>query len=157
MKAECRSRYCDPRAGAVALGRWCLGIIFLFYGLGKFMGGVNVFAEGMVKQFEKTMLPPGLVTAFSYALPVLEVSLGVLLILGLARDVVLFVTGLLLIALTFGQVMLQQPQVVFFNTAYTMIAAVLLFASKYDRWVLLPGCCRWRGDEKESGTEVERK
>ncbi|EEF59103.1 MauE/DoxX family redox-associated membrane protein [Pedosphaera parvula] len=152
MKTDSGARCCDARTAAVALGRWCLGIVFLFYGLGKFMGGVNGFAQGMVKQFEKTMLPPGLVTAFSYALPFLEVGLGVLLILGLARDVVLFIAGLLLIALTFGQVMLQQPQVVFFNTAYTMIAAVLLFASKYDRWVLMPGCCRWRGDGAETKT-----
>src|SRR3954470_16022557 len=106
MKTRSEQGGCDPRAAAVALGRWCLGIIFLFSGLGKFLGegGPGVFAQGLIKQFEKAWLPPFLLVPFSHALPYFEVGLGILLILGLGRDVVLFVTGLLLMALTFGQV-----------------------------------------------------
>jgi hypothetical protein len=75
--------------------------------------------------------------------------LGILLILGIARDAVLFAAGLLLIALTFGMVLQHQPAVVFNNAAYVFMTAALLFASKYDRWILLPGCCRWKCGPEE--------
>jgi hypothetical protein len=86
-----------------------------------------------------------MVSPFAHGLPFVEVTLGILLILGIARDWVLFVTGLLLIALTFGMILQHQPPVVFYNTSYVFMTAALLFASKFDRWVLLPDCCRWRG------------
>jgi len=58
--------------------------------------------------------------------------------LGLFRNITLFVTGLLLIALTFGQIVLGQPQVVFFNTVYVFLAAALLFVGRFDYWVIFP-------------------
>lgn len=129
---------CDPRSGAVALGRWCIGMLFLFFGIGKVVGGVSGFAEGMVKQFEKTWLPQVLVNIFGHSLPFLEVLVGLLLLLGLFRNVALFGTGVLLLLLTFGQVVLGQPQVVFFNTCYVFLTAALLFAANYDCCVLFP-------------------
>ncbi|MDB6122538.1 MAG: hypothetical protein JWQ71_1531 [Pedosphaera sp.] len=149
MKTDSACGCCDARAAAVALGRWCMGIIFLFYGLGKFMGegGVIGFAQGMIKQFETTPLPSWTVSPFAHVLPFVEVTLGILLILGIARDWVLFVAGLLLIALTFGMIHQHQAPVVFYNASYVFMTAALLFASRYDRWVLLPNCCRWRGGE----------
>ena len=129
---------CDPRAMAIALGRWVMGILFLFFGIGKFTMGVGNFARGMAQPFEKTWLPPILLNAFGYVLPFCEVILGALLILGLFRNATLFATGLLLIALTFGQVLLGQAQVVFFNTTYTFLVAGLLFLADYDCWVLFP-------------------
>jgi thiosulfate dehydrogenase [quinone] large subunit len=152
MKTDWACGCCDPRVAAVALGRWCMGIVFLFYGLGKFMGegGVTGFAGGLTKQFASTPLPQWLVSPFAHGLPFAEVSLGILLILGIARDFVLFATGLLLIVLTFGMVLQHQPAVVFNNASYVFMAAALLFASQYDRWVLLPGCCRWRSSPEET-------
>ncbi|MDB6019406.1 MAG: hypothetical protein JWR19_3895 [Pedosphaera sp.] len=153
MNNETEYRCCDPRAAAVALGRWCFGIVFLFFGLGKFMGGVGAFAQGLASMYEKTWLPGPLVSAFGHMMPFLEVTLGALLILGIARDVVLFVAGLFLIALTFGQIVLQQAQLIFFNTAYLFMVAVLLFASKYDWWVLGPRC--WGRRQAVTGDKVE--
>lgn len=132
------SKWCDPRAMAVALGRWVIGILFLFFGIGKFTMGVGIFAKGMAQPFEKTWLPPILLNTFGHVLPFCEVILGALLILGLFRNATLFVTGLLLIVLTFGQVLLGQAQVVFFNTIYTFLVAALLFLADYDRWVIFP-------------------
>jgi thiosulfate dehydrogenase [quinone] large subunit len=129
-----------PKAAAVALGRWVLGIIFLFAGIGKFAGGYQNFIDGMTKQFEKTWLPSWLLAPFNHVLPFAEVLLGVLLILGIARNVTLFATGLLLLTLTFGQILLGQPPVVFYNFIYTTVAAALLFLHEHDRWTLIPWC-----------------
>ena len=129
---------CDPRPAAVALARWTLGVMFLFFGIGKLGMGVPNFVRYITDQFKNTWLPGPSVVAFGYALPFFEVTLGALLILGIARNAVLFATGLLLLALTFGQVLLQQPMV-FQNIVYTVIAAALLYAEHWDRWVV--PCC----------------
>jgi thiosulfate dehydrogenase [quinone] large subunit len=122
MDPEAHCAACDPRAGAVALGRWCLGTLFLFFGIGK-LSNVSGFAESLGRQFEKTWLPAGLLAIFGHALPYLETILGVLLLLGLFRDLTLFATGLLLIVLTFGQVLLGNGQVIFSNTCYLFLTA----------------------------------
>ena len=133
--SECRC--CDPRTAAVALGRWCFGVLFFFAGIGK-LGSVSGFTGYLAKQFEKTWLPPMLLNIFGHVLPFLEVALGALLILGLFRNATLFAASLLLIALMFGQMLLAQPQVVFFNAAYAFMAAALLFLERFDYWVLFP-------------------
>jgi thiosulfate dehydrogenase (quinone) large subunit len=125
----------DPQAAAVALGRWMLGFIFLFYGLGK-LPDIAGFARMLALRFESTWLPGFLVLSFGFVLPVIEVALGALLLVGLARNGVLFATGLLLIALAFGQVVLRDPAVVFYNTVYLFLTASLLFAGRYDRWTI---------------------
>ncbi len=92
----------------------------------------------MSGQYRNTWLPNPLVGAFGHLLPVLEVLLGALLLLGLFRNAALFATGLLLIILTFGQVVVGQGQTVFFNTCYVFLVGALLFVSDYDTWVLRP-------------------
>ena len=131
---ESRCCSCDPQSLAVALGRWAFGILFLFAGIGKISSPAG-FAKFLVGQYEKTWLPNWLLTPYGYALPFIEVALGVLLLLGIARNVVLFVTGLLLLSLTFGQILLQSP-VAFNNLIYTLAVAALLFLADYDSWVL---------------------
>ena len=118
------------------------------------MMGVGNFADMMVKSFEKSWLPPGLVSVFDHVLPFWEVIVGALLLLGLFRNAALFATGVLLIILTFGQVVLGQADVVFnnvYNVGYTFFAvfnnvgftfmvAALLYLADYDQWVLFPRC-----------------
>jgi thiosulfate dehydrogenase [quinone] large subunit len=130
-------RWRDGKAAALALGRWALGLLFLVAGIGK-LRDVSGFATSIVKQFEQTWLPSLLVTIFGYVLPFVELLLGLLLLSGVFRRSVLFATGVLLLHLIFGQIVLMQPQVVFFNFGYLFMTAALLFFSEYDRWTLLP-------------------
>ena len=48
----------------------------------------------------------------------------------------LFIAGIFFITLTFGQILLSQPQVIFQNMIYTVVTGVILFAGDYDRCVL---------------------
>jgi thiosulfate dehydrogenase (quinone) large subunit len=130
----------NPKTAAVALGRWALGILFLFNGVAKFPD-LPAFVHGylLTNRFEETWLPPVLVIPYGYVLPFLEVIFGVLLLLGMRRNLILFLTGLLLLTLIFGQIVLRQPQVVFANMGYLFFTVAVLFLNREDRWVIL--CC----------------
>jgi thiosulfate dehydrogenase [quinone] large subunit len=135
--SKCCCCSCDPKAAAVALGRWCLGVLFLFAGLSK-LPNPGGFANYILETFKDTWLPTWLLIPYAHALPFVEPTLGALLILGLWRTPVLFVTGLLLISLTFGQILLQKFDVVHNNAVYVFVTAAILFLGEHDRWVLFP-------------------
>lgn len=121
----------NHREAAYALLRVTLGIIFLFYGVGKFMGGVGNFAAGMEQRFAGK-LPPVLVLPFAYALPFMEVLFGTLILLGLFNSIALVLSGLLLAALTFGTVMLGDAPTVAHNLQYALVNFVLLWLTDYN-------------------------
>ena len=134
MDANTKCCSCDGRVMGVAVARWVIGVVLLFAGIAKFPN-VAGFAQYMTSQFDKTWLPKALLVPYGYALPYVEVILGALLLLGVARNTVLVITGLLFITLTFGQLLLSQP-IVFNNAMYTVATAAILFAEAHDRWVL---------------------
>jgi thiosulfate dehydrogenase [quinone] large subunit len=137
-------------AAIAFLLRLSLGMLFLFAGLGKFLGpgGPGGTANWLVGEFEGTFLPSALLLPYAYALPYVEVVLGAALILGVATRPVLMVTALLLISLAFGKVLLKDHATVANNLNYVLIAAVALwFASKDDRYSLQGLWQKWnRGD-----------
>src|SRR5436190_13975857 len=111
---------------AYALTRVNYGVIFLFYGIGKFMGGLSNFVGGMNQQFSGK-LPAVMVMPFAYFIPFAETISGALILLGLFTRVGLTLSGLLLIGLTFGVVMLGQAPTVAHNLQYVLINFVLLW------------------------------
>jgi hypothetical protein len=139
---------CSPKAMAIALARWCVGTILLVAGVGKLAMGVGSFAHVLVPMFEKTWLPTALVTGYGQALPFAETLLGAFLILGLVRNATLFVSGLLFLSLTFGEMALamsgkqESIAVVFQNMVYTFLTAGLLFLHEYDTWIIPCRGCR---------------
>jgi hypothetical protein len=71
----------NPRRLAPALIRWALGILFLVGGVAK-LTALGGFVNGyLVPAFSKTFLPSGWVAAYGYALPFVELALGVLLLI----------------------------------------------------------------------------
>jgi thiosulfate dehydrogenase [quinone] large subunit len=114
-----------------ALLRLTVGVMFLFFGIGKFMGGIGNFASGMQQHFAGK-LPSMLVWPFAYALPFAEVALGALILLGLFNVFALSLSGLLLVALTFGTVMLGDPPTVAHNVQYALVNFVLLWLAEYN-------------------------
>jgi thiosulfate dehydrogenase (quinone) large subunit len=141
----------DPKAMALALARWCIGIILLIAGISKLSMGPAKFAEMIAGMFEKTWLPKALVLPYGYALPFVELILGVLLILGLFRNAALFVSGLLFISLTFGQMAMAMSGnkdasvTMFQNLVFTFLNSALLFLHEHDRWVIPCGCRKNEG------------
>lgn len=127
----------DGRTAGAALGRWALGLLFLVAGAAKFAGGVGGFVNGyLVPAFSKTFLPTWLLQGYGYALPTVETVLGVLLLLGICRNCTLLVTGLTLISLAFGQLLLQQATTIMAIFIYIGLDVLLLSLDEHDTWRL---------------------
>ena len=116
---------------AYALLRVTLGVVFLFSGIGKFLGGVGAFAAGLEHEFAGK-LPAMLVAPFAYALPFAEVALGALLVLGLFNTWALVLVGLELVALTFGKVVDGDFATAAHNVQFALVNFVLLWLADYD-------------------------
>lgn len=122
----------NSRTIAYALMRVAYGVIFLFYGIGKFMGGLSNFVGGMNQQFSGK-LPAFMVMPFAYAIPFCEITSGTLILFGLFTRVGLTLSGLLLIGLTFGLVMLGQADKVAHNLIYILANFALLWFADLNR------------------------
>jgi thiosulfate dehydrogenase [quinone] large subunit len=120
---------------AYALARITYGVIFLFYGIGKLMGGISNFVSGMNQQFSGK-LPAAMVMPFAYILPFAETASGALILFGLFTRIGLTLSGLLLIGLTFGLVMLGQAPTVAHNLQYVLVNFVLLWFVEFNRFSL---------------------
>jgi uncharacterized membrane protein YphA (DoxX/SURF4 family) len=125
----------NHRETACALMRVTLGIIFLFYGISKFRGGIGNFVGGMNQQFSGK-LPALMVMPFAYTIPFAETTSGALILLGLFTRVGLTLSGLLLVGLTFGVVILGQGQIVAHNLQYVLVNFVLLWFLDLNRFSL---------------------
>jgi len=94
---------CSNRTVAFVTFRLVIGTNFFFHGLARMLGGgVEGFASGTTKAFAGTPLPPGLVHAFLFVLPYVELILGVLIFFGLFTRWALIIAQLLIAALIFG-------------------------------------------------------
>ena len=116
----------NTRDIAYALTRITYGVVFLFYGIGKFMAGISNFVGTMNQQFSGK-LPAFMVMPFAYVLPFGEMISGALILLGLYTRVGLTLSGLLLIGLTFGLVMLGRADGVAHNLIYVLLNFSLLW------------------------------
>ena len=123
----------NHRECAYGLLRLSFGVIFLFFGIGKFIGGIGNFVGGMNQQFAGK-LPAAMVMPFAYAIPFCEVVAGGLIVLGLFTRIGLTISGLLLIGLTFGVVILGEAPTVAHNLQYALINFVLLCFVDLDRY-----------------------
>ncbi len=122
----------NNRETAYALTRITYGVIFLFYGIGKIRGGISNFVGGMNQEFSGK-LPAAMVMPFAYFIPFAETISGALILLGLFTRVGLTLSGLLLLGLTFGVVILGQAPTVAHNLQYVLLNFVLLWFVDLNR------------------------
>jgi len=121
----------NNRTLAYALTRIAYGITFLFYGIGKFRGGLASFVGGMNQQFSGK-LPAAMVMPFAYFIPFAETISGALIVLGLFTRAGLTLSGILIIGLTFGLVILGQAPTVAHNLQYVLLNFVLLWVVDFN-------------------------
>jgi len=123
----------NHREAAYALLRATLGVVLLFFGIGKFMAGLSNFVGGMNQHFAGK-LPAIMVMPFAYAIPFCEVTAGLLILLGLFTRAGLVLFGLLIIGLNFGTVMLGDAPTVAHNVQYAWVNLVLLWLVDLNRY-----------------------
>jgi len=94
------------------------------------------FSSWMVGSFEKSMLPLSLVRPFSYALPLLEFAVGLLLITGLFTKISLIAGALIMVALIFGTTLIENWDAITSQLIHAAFFAVLLQFIQYNRYAL---------------------
>ena len=83
-----------------------IGISMLGHGLVR-IPKLKAFSEGMINNFQDSLLPEFLLIPFSYALPFVEFLLGVLLIIGWQTKRAAIVGGFLMLALITGTSLIE--------------------------------------------------
>lgn len=86
--------------------RLAVGASMLGHGLVR-LPKLTGFSAWMVKSFEPSMMPMFLVKPFSYALPIAEFLIGLLMVLGFFTRSALVAGGVVMILLTFGVTMIE--------------------------------------------------
>jgi thiosulfate dehydrogenase [quinone] large subunit len=117
---------------AYLLLRLLTGLDFFGHGFARIFTGSHLlgFAQGMVKSMSATPLPAPLTLASGYAIPCVELLIGVLLLLGLATRFALTLALLLMLVLMFGVTMKQDWTTAGSQLLYGLVLAVLLFARR---------------------------
>ena len=117
---------------AYAILRLTLGVNIGLRGLVRIAHGQAAFAQGIVKQMEPTILPAALVYAFAATLIWVETGVGILLILGLQTRFALIVGGLMMTALTFGTMQIENFQNAWLQLTYALVFFVVLACRSWN-------------------------
>ncbi len=113
--------------------RLAIGTSMFGHGLVR-LPKLHTFSNWMVGSFSKSMLPQALVTPFSYALPLAEFAIGLLLILGLFTKPVLIAGSLVMILLLFGTAMIENWDAIPSQLIHAAFFAVLLQYISSNTW-----------------------
>ena len=95
---------------------------------------LSAFADGMTKQFKDSILPQNIVLPFGYALPVIELSIGILLILGWQTRNAIFVGLLTMAALILGSSTIESWGAISVQLIHALYFSMLLFFLPKDRF-----------------------
>jgi thiosulfate dehydrogenase [quinone] large subunit len=94
------------------------------------------FSNWMVGSFEKSILPLSLVRPFSYALPILEFTIGLLLITGLFTRIALVAGALVMIVLIFGTTLIENWDAITSQLIHAAFFAIMLQFIQYNSYAL---------------------
>jgi thiosulfate dehydrogenase [quinone] large subunit len=122
---------------AFVLGRLLLGLNFLMHGLVR-IPKLPVFRAGILKEFAVAPLPPALVSAYATALPFVEGSIGLLLVLGLFTRSALIAAMLVIMSLVFGSSLLEKWSLVGDQLVYGLYIITLVLHLQRNRLCLDP-------------------
>jgi thiosulfate dehydrogenase [quinone] large subunit len=116
--------------------RLALGMNELMHGITRiFMGaGLSGFLTFTQNQFKDAPLPVWQVRSFATVVPICELIIGVLLILGLWTRWALALAALLMVGIIFGTAMRSDWQLVFLQMFYSFLCALMLTWRRYDTW-----------------------
>ena len=104
--------------------RLALGGLLLIVGIGKFSGGVEAFVSGAAPMFDGTLIPMTLAKGFLTLVPLLEVVVGGLLLLGLFTSVAAWVGAFVFALFIVGLATTGKPEMV--NNFILLFATVWL-------------------------------
>jgi thiosulfate dehydrogenase [quinone] large subunit len=119
---EDSSMFKDNKAVAYLLMRLALGVNIFGHGFFRLLSGLSAFVHGAAIPIDKGPLPHSLTIDFLYAVPFIEVALGLLLIVGLWTRIALILGQLNMIGLVVGVTSVQN-----WTTATTQLEYSFVF------------------------------
>lgn len=116
---------------AYLLLRLLIGVNFLNHGLTR-IGNIPGFVESMVKAMESSYFPEPLVRINAFLVPVVELIVGVLIILGWQTRIALMITSSLMVILMLGVTSVQNWPVAGDQLVYGVILFILLAGRSFN-------------------------
>lgn len=95
---------------------------------------LDKFSAWMIGNFEKSMIPKFMILPFSYALPVAEFSIGLLLIIGIFTKPALIAGGIVMIFLLSGTGMIENWEAIPSQLIHIAFFAILLSSIEYNSY-----------------------
>jgi thiosulfate dehydrogenase [quinone] large subunit len=114
------------------LARLPIGMSFFGHGIVR-LPKLEAFSHWMAGLFDKTFLPESLVVAFGYILPILELIIGILILIGLFTRSGILLGLIVLLILIFGSSLIEQWENVFIQVMYSAYLVVLYRYLYYNR------------------------
>ena len=139
-------------SAAYVLFRVALGLDMLMHGVSRFITGLPGFADGMVHDFQATILPSAMVRLVATVIPFVEVAIGALLLLGLATRWVLAAGVAFVCLLIFGSALQGKWDIVTQQLIYAGAFSGLLATARWNRFAVDTGWrpgTRWRETQSE--------
>lgn len=115
--------------------RLAIGASMFGHGLVR-LPKLDKFSGWMVTSFENAMLPVSLVKPFSYALPIAEFLIGLLLIIGLFTRQSLIAGSIVMIMLILGATLIENWEALVSQLIHVAIFALLLNYITYNSCAL---------------------
>jgi thiosulfate dehydrogenase [quinone] large subunit len=112
-----------------------MGMSFFGHGLLR-LPKLQEFAGGMATRFKDSPLPESLVQPFGLGLPILELTIGALLLAGLFTRYALYAAATLMIILIFGSCMVENWAGVGTQLLYSLYVTILIALYEYNRYSL---------------------
>ncbi|HEY8919491.1 MAG TPA: DoxX family protein [Chitinophaga sp.] len=115
--------------------RLAIGASFFGHGLVR-LPKLAAFSGWMAGTFKKSMLPEMLVTPFSYALPIAEFVIGLLLLSGLFTKAAAIAGSLVMLVLIFGACMIENWEALPSQFIHIAFLVTLLQFIQSNSWAL---------------------
>ena len=119
---------------AYLLLRATIGMNILGHGLARIFSGPDQFASTLAASFRSTPLAAALVIQFASALPWIEGTIGLLVLIGLFNRLALSAGAALIIILTFGATLHQDWDSAGLQLIYAAVYAALLALSNRNAY-----------------------
>ena len=119
---------------AYSLFRITFGVNIFLHGVMRLVIGHAVFLAYVTKQMQDAPVPSWFLPTFSYVLPYVEGSVGVLLLLGLFTRSGLIAGTLVILLLQIGSCLAQNWSVVGDQLVYSLSFFILLSLIDRNRW-----------------------
>jgi thiosulfate dehydrogenase (quinone) large subunit len=126
-------------SAAYVLFRVALGLDMLMHGVSRFITGLPRFVDGLVHDFQSTILPSAMVRLTATVIPFVEVAIGALLLLGLATRWVLAAGVAFVCLLIFGSALQGKWDIVTQQLIYAAAFSGLLATARWNRFAVDTG------------------